>query len=347
MTLSFKLSLVALLLLFPLGAVSAPMALVGDEEGHAMLVRHRGNCYAVMPDHVAAGDSMALISALPQTTGMAHVFHRVREMDVALAYVEGDLLALCDQSWGDLSRDLNPIFAASATGGLSRIQFNGQFIDRAEATIVDADDTHFEIVTSDQWANSEIMSGVSGAVFYVNGAPVGIALSAESTNRARFLRLDRVFATLDAVLNKSGASHPVNLQISGAEQGLGYRITSQVRLRNGSRTGLRDSLAAQWDGAQIELVFTLSNNLPVPLKRIKMQTDATDETVTFPQKIKLELDVGGPEQPFWRELFAADMSPSGVLEINTGQTVARRVRISIRSVWHPDRPMRIDQVVFQ
>lgn len=347
MALRFRLSLVVLLSLIPLAAVSAPMALVGDEEGHAILVSHRGNCYAVMPDHVAARERMALVTALPQTTGLAHVFHRVPEMDIALAYVEGDLLSQCEQSWPDLARDLNPVFATSAAGGLSRIQFNGQFIDRAEATIVDIDETHFEIVTSDQWANSEIMSGVSGALFYVNGVPVGIALSAENTSRARFLRLDRVFAVLDKILNKSGASHPASLQISGAELGLGYHITSQVRMRNGARIGLKESLAAKWDGEQIELVFTLSNNLPVPLTRITMQTAATDQTVTFPQKIKLELDVGGPDRPFWRELFAADMSPSGLLEINTGQTVARRVRISIRSVWHPDRPMRIDRVVFQ
>ncbi|MGH1466909.1 MAG: hypothetical protein ACRBBQ_16275 [Cognatishimia sp.] len=341
------LSLVAFYFIWVWPAFAASLALVGNDEGHAVLVQHRGNCYAIMPNHVAARDQLALTSALPQKTGTALVFHRKREMDLALAYVEGDIVSTCDRSWNELAADVSELIAGSTSGGLKRIQFAGKFMDRAEATIVDADDNHFEIVTSEQWASSEIMGGVSGTLFFVNDQPVGIALSSENTNRARFLRLDRVFEALSGVLSAGRSTHPARMQITGSTEGLGYRITSQMRLKNGAKKGLANALTADWDGAEIEIEFTLSNDLPVRLDQILLESDIADSAQTFPQKIVLELDRGRPGNPFWGELFTPDMPPSGKLDINTGETFARRVRLTIQSVWHSDRPMRIDRVVFR
>lgn len=341
------LSLVSLIL-FWIGPVhAAPMALVGDEEGHAVLVKHRGNCYAIMPNHVAARERMALVTALPQKTGLAIIFHRQPKLDLALAYVEGDLIDQCNLSWSGLARDLSRVIADSTSGGLSRIQYGGQFIDRAKAVIVDADDNKFEIVTTEKWSSAEIMGGVSGALFFIDTIPVGIALSSENTNRARFLRMDRVFEALSGILNAGSSSHPASLQITGADKGLGYRITSQIRVSNGTKRGVADATKVNWDGAQIELEFTLSNDLPVRLDQIFLETFQNDNKSTLPQQIKVELDRGMPGHPFWVEIFAPDMSPSGKLKINTGKTFARRVRLSVLSVWHPDRPMRIDRVVFK
>lgn len=347
MSIRFYLSLATSIFLGAAGARAGQMALVGDEVGHAVLVQHRGKCYAVLPDHVAVRDRMPLISALPQVSGMAVVFHRLPEIDLALAYVEGDLAASCELQWPAMSRDISRMIATRPSGGLSRIQYGGQFIDRAEATIVDADDTHFVIATTEEWATGEIMGGVSGALFFLGETPVGIALTSENTRRARFLRMDRVYAALTDVLSTGHASAPARLQIAGAQDGLGYRITSQNRIKDGVRKGLDEAFDATWDGAQIEIEFTLSNDLPIRLGQILIETNAADQTVTFPQQVRLELDRGGAGQPFWREIFAPDMSPNGLLDVPTGQTVARRVRLTVHSVWHPDRPMRIDRVVFR
>ncbi|MEP2767111.1 MAG: hypothetical protein ABJP41_04440 [Paracoccaceae bacterium] len=326
---------------------AATMVLVGEEVGHAVLVQHRGNCYAVMPDHVAFKDRLSLVSALPQVTGVATVFHRRSDLDLAIGFVEGDLAQACDLTWVDLSKDVSKLVGDTASGGLSRIQFGGKFIDRAAATIIDADDNHFVIATTQEWSNSEIMGGVSGALFYVRNIPVGIALTSEDTSRARFLRMDRVHQALSSVLEASGGKHPVLAEIKGAQDGIGYRVTSQARVLNGVRRGLTEALDTTWDGADLEIEFTLSNSAPIPLRSILLESAAANGLATFPQDITLQLDRGSVGQTAWREIFAPDMPPSGKLEVSTGQTYARRVRLTIHSVWHPDRPMHLERVVFR
>lgn len=347
MTIRIWLSLGVLALFLPGAAHPATMALVGEEAGHAILVEHNGNCYAVMPDHVATSDRMPLVSALPQITGMASVFHRRSELDLAVAYVEGDLALSCRQPWNALAKDVSTAISDAATGGLSRIQFGGQFIDRAEGAIVDADDTHFIIVTSERWSSPEIMAGVSGALFSVGAQPVGIALTAKDTKQARFLRMDRIYEALSGVLNTNKASHPSRINIEGAGQGIAYNITSQVRVLNGTRRGIHQAFDNTWDGADLEIEFTLSNTEPIQLNQITLETTLQGDKITFPQRVALQLDRGGPGQPFWVDIFSPDMPPSGRLEVSTGQTFARRVRLTIQSVWHPDRQMRLDKVTFQ
>lgn len=327
-------------------AAGATLALVGEESGHAILVQHRGQCYAVLPDHVAATGRFPLVSALPQTTGVGTVFHRKPDIDLALAFVEGDLAQSCELEWSALAQDLSDVIRKEASGGLTRIQFGGQFIDRAEATIVDADDTHFVIVTSERWASSEVMAGVSGAAFYFNGTPLGLALTSLDTNRARFLRMDRVYQELSRVLVTNQAFHPTLQDIAGAQEGISYRVTSQVRVLNGVRRGVEDAFDASWDGAQLEIVFTLSQDLPIRLNKIMLETQPQD-AITYPQRLSLELDRGSSGQPRWYDIFAPDMPPNGMLEVPTGGTTARRVRLTIRSVWHPGRPVRLENVIFE
>lgn len=330
----------------PLLAVE--LALVGAEQGHAFLVRHRGNCYAVMPDHVAVRDHLPLVAALPQTSGMAQVFHRLPGEDLAIAYVEGELSARCTRSWNDLRRDLNPLLTSKDRGGLSRIQFDGQFIDRAEATIIDADERNFVIVTSDRWSSAEIMSGVSGAVFYLGSVPAGIAQTSADTSHAKFVRMDRVFDAFAEILGGSGEEHPGQQAIIADDAKLGYRVTGQVSHGAHGMLGLSDAFSYRWTGAPVEIEFTLSNDLPVALNQIIVETDPRpDNSVTFPQQVKISVDVGQPTKPYWRDLVASDMTPLGNLEVKTGQTHARRVKLRINSVWHPERPVQIDRVTFE
>jgi len=346
-----KICWLAILLLFGLATQSisaAELALVGNEQGHAFLVKYRGNCYAIMPNHVADQDRLTLVTALPQTAGIAEVFYRLPEQDLAISYVEGAAAARCTRSWDDLRRNLSQLLLSVNSGGLSRIQFDGQFIDRAEASIIDVDDLNFVIATTGRWASAEIMSGVSGAVFYVGDIPVGIAQTSPDTTRAQFVRMDRVYDAFSGILDASKNNHPSNTPITKKTNGLGYRITGQVTLGANGVAGLRDAFKSKWTGAPVEIEFTLSNDQPVPLNRIIVETDPRqDETITFPQRIHLQIDVGQPSSPYWRDMAAQDMTPLGVLEINTGQTYARRVKLRVDSVWHPNRVLLIDRVVFE
>lgn len=329
-------------------AQGADLALVGAEEGHAMLASFRGNCYAIMPDHVATADSMSLITALPQTFGMATIFERLPEQDLALALVHGDVAAQCGRTWESLPRDVSTTLSGAQTAGLSRIQFDGQYVDRAAADIIDVDDNRFVAVTSDRWANPEIMTGISGAVIFVGGVPVGMALSSPDTSRARFLRMDRIVALLDPLLRGDRPGGTPTLPQAVVGEGMSYRISGQVRLDSNGGQGLSDGLHVDWTGAPVAVEFTLSDLEPVALSRILIETTPrADGSVTFPQHVLISVDRGRPDRPFWMLLAASDMNPLGQLEILTGGTTARRVRVQVESVWHPDRPMQIDRVRFE
>jgi hypothetical protein len=323
-------------------ALAVDLALVGGEEGHAMLASYRGNCYAIMPDHVASQDSLSLVTALPRRIGMAEVFERLPEQDLAIAYVYGDVAAQCTRTWESLPRDLSATLASSAAAGLSRIQFDGQYTDRAAADLIDMDAEHFVAVTSDRWADPEIMTGISGALIFVGNVPAGMALSSPDVTRARFLRIDRIVAALDPIL-RGGAGQVASKRAVDGE--VGYRITG--RIGAAGSVGLDSALHVEWTGEPVAIEFTLSEDDPVPLSRIVIETDASDTTVTFPQRVSIQVDRGRPANPYWTPLFAPDMSPLGRLELATGGSTARRVRLQVESVWHAGRPMQIDRVSFE
>ncbi len=325
---------------------AATLVDVNNEGGHAFLVSYRGNCYAVMPKHVAKTDRLALVSALPQTTGVATVFWRHVDEDLAIAYVEGDLSEACELRWSALSAQVGPQINAPGSGGLSRINWAGVMLDRAEGVITDADDETFVVTTTDNWAEAEVEGGVSGALFYKGTAPIGMALSTLSNRQARFLRMDRVFALIDPVLAGKSGAHPSTGRITAGSNGLGFRVTGQAIVDGGVLKGLSGTSQWPWTGAPVELELTLSNEAPVPINRIALQSTPSAD-VAMPQRITVALDVGMPGSPFWRAINADDMSPSGVLDIPTGGSRARRVKLRIESVWGQGAMVGLDSIVLE
>jgi len=327
----------------PVGAAS--IAAVNEEKGHAFLVDYRGNCYAIMPNHTATSDRVSLVTALPQVAGIATVFARWADEDVALAYVEGEISNRCTIEWSSLSRNVGEVLLQEGAGSLNRINFGGQFLDRTEAHVFDADGTHFAIARTENWSGGPIESSVSGALFFKNALPIGMALEAPDTRTGRFIRTDRIYALAAPVLSGNAAAHPARASVAPSDSGLGYRVTGQVVERDGLRQGIVGANQWDWTGAPMEIELTLSNVEPVALTEIALITDmAGSDAVTPPQRIKIELDVGRPGQPYFRTLFAPDVPPNGVLTIGTGNTRARRIKLRIESVWFPDRPLRIDRI---
>lgn len=336
------------LLLIAVQAGAATVAAVDDETGHAVLVQHRGNCYAVMPEHVAKQDRVSLVSSLPRVAGIGTVFLRNKEEDLALAYVEGSLARVCEVIWNSLRNPVGSLLADPQPGALNRINFGGQFMDRVAATVFDADDTHFYATTSDSLADGNVESGVSGALFVKGNVPVGMALNAVTNSTGRFIRTDRIYALLDEVLEGKVAAHPANQPIKSGSDGLGFRVTGKAVAQGGGLEGLTGATQWPWTGAPIEIELTLSNEAPIPLNRIVLRSTPGDGSpVTPPQRVRIEIDVGMPDQPFWRTLGVNDMSPLGVLEIPTGGTYARRIKLRIESVWHADRPVKLDSITLE
>ena len=326
-------------------AGAATVAAVDDETGHAVLVQHRGNCYAVLPEHVARQDRIALVSSLPRVAGIGTVFVRNTDEDLALAYVEGSLAQVCELPWSRFGTPVGKLLADPQPGALNRINFGGQFMDRVAATVFDADDTHFYATTTNALADGNVESGVSGALFVKDNVPVGMALNAVTNSTGRFIRTDRIHALLDQLLAGKVAAHPANQSIQSGADGLGFRVTGQAVVQADGLEGLSGATQWPWTGAPIEIDLTLSNKAPIPLNRIVLRSSpGGGDPVTPPQRVRIEVDVGMPGQPFWRTIGGNDMSPVGVLDVATGGTHARRIKLRIESVWYPDRPVRLDSI---
>ncbi|MBV7378516.1 hypothetical protein [Maritimibacter dapengensis] len=324
------------------------MVAVDRERGHAVLVSHSGNCFALIPSHVAVKDEVSLVSALPQKNGLGQVFWRDADEDLALAYVEGDLSVECGLTWRSLSLPLGAVLAEPTPGSLVRINFGGVFLDRVAATVFDADNTHFHIALEGGLAEGQIESGVSGTLYEKGNVPLGIALSAETNTTARFLRLDHIHSLLDGILNGRGPAHPGSNLISPSEDSLGYRLTGRVVETDDGLRGLEGETRWHWSGEPIVLEFTLSNGDPVPLDIIELKSVGLDDAdSTAPQNISVTVDVGTPDAPFWRDISAPDMPPTGELTINTGGTFARRVKLKINTVWDSGRPVSLSEIILR
>lgn len=324
---------------------AADVALVDDGLGQALLFGHNGLCYAALPNHVVPGrDRIALAVPTPQQSGAAEIFWRDPDTDLALAYVEGELASRCTLSLNTLPTDISDLLQRNETGLVKSVHSDGRFFDRMGVSLVDVRQDEFYTVMNDLAIEGDLFQGFSGSVVTVGEVVAGIALDNDPvTRQARFLRMDRV---VELARQNLANNHPTRRTIPQQEGGAGFRVTAfeggaqagAVSLEPGSLTS---PWIAEWPGRPISFEITLSQDQLISVNRVVLSTQSSDAT-TPPRRILVEVDRGLPGAAYWTPLSAPDMSPTGAFELNTGGTVARRVRISLMDVWYPDRPLRLD-----
>lgn len=331
---------------------AADVALVDADLGQALLISNRGLCYAVLPNHISAErDRIALAVPLPAQQGSAQIFWRDESNDLALAFVEGELAARCQVTLQSLSGDLSPTLIGAESGLIKSVHFDGQFFDRLTATVVDVDDDFARIRLTEGGVDGQVMQGLSGAMLSVNERIAGIAIDADASGAARFLRMDRIAAIIAEPLN--GAQHPQTQVISetGAHGGKGYRFTGFQGGQNAEIVSLEAggsgaAWSAPWTGQAVEFEITLSNDALVSVNRIAMRTVVGTEAGP-PRQLTISVDRGLPGSAYWTPLVAPDMSPTGYFDLATGGTVARRIRVRIVDVWDTSKNVRIDGLLVQ
>ncbi|MCH2077871.1 MAG: hypothetical protein MK180_13515 [Rhodobacteraceae bacterium] len=326
-------------------AKASDVALVDDGLGQALLFVNNGLCYAALPSHVVPlRDRIALSVPNPPQSGAAEIFWRDPSVDLALAYVEGDLANRCQIELRAMQSDISTILQTNETGRVKAVHFGGQFFDRMGVDLIEVWGDSFRTKMNDRAVDGDLEQGFSGSLVTVGGVLAGIAINNDpDTLEATFLRMDKVAALARANLQ---GNHPSNRAIAPVENGSGFRVTA---FEGGGQSGatalepgsLSSPWIAEWPGRPISFEVTLSTNSLVPLNRVVLVTKPDAQT-TPPRGIVIELDRGMPGAPYWTTLAAPDMSPTGAFDLRTGGTVARRVRISLMDVWHPDRPLRLD-----
>jgi len=324
-------------------ANAADVALVDGDLGQAVLFTNRGLCYAVLPNHVSKDKSRVTLAVpAPAQQGAGEIFWRSPDMDLALAFVEGDVATRCAVPFTELTRDLSARLQSTETGMIKAVHFDGQFFDRMGAALIDVDDTFVTVRLTEGGVDAEVMQGLSGAMLSVGGRTAGIAIDAADTGEARFLRMDRISRIIGSQLR--ARPHPSQQAIDGFRVTGGSAGASSVTTLEPS--SLAEPWITEWTGSPIVFEITLSNDSLVQIDRIQI-TSLMTQDATPARNIVLEVDRGLPGNAFWRPIAAPDMSPTGLFETFTGGTVARRLRIGIEDVWFPDRPLRIDSLLVE
>ncbi len=329
------------------------LALVDEDYGHAVLFAHRGNCFALLPSHVARGDRFTLEQPVRGADGSATTFLRDAERDLAIATVAGDITSGCTDLWTDFPSDLDGLLEDPSRAQIVRLGPEG-YQDRTDAVVIEHDPDRILVQTTDEMAPGDVQQGTSGAALEIDGIFVGIAQEAQGTRRAWFFRTDRIRRLSAPYL--ISAPRPSIPQDRREDGGLGFVVTAWSGTGSGAddATRLEPGLigapyVAEWTGKPLTIEVTLDPERPVPVLRLRLGSGPRmPDGQTPPRGIALEADVGPPGAPYWRSLGVRDMSPTvGRLDFTTGGTVARRIRITIQSVWAPEAAVRIDGLVIE
>ncbi len=346
-----KLMIFSTTLMVAAPALATQLALVDRDVGHAMLFQHRGNCFAVLPSHVAVNDRFSLELPLQRVVGSGTAFLRDTANDIAIAYVEGGVTAYCHDQWDSFDRDLRSLLETRTRGEIVRLSPEG-IQDRADAQIFAVTPEMVIVRTTDNLADGQIYQGNSGSVLEVDGRVVGIAQAAISGREARFFRMDEILRRVGPQLGGGlAARHPDDLPPpDGTDGAQGFRVTGWTGAAGGTGAAslepglLSQAFVSPWSDEPVQIEITLDPASPVPLAAINLRSDpgaAPDQSP--PKTVLFEVDAGAPGRPFWRSLGQRDMPPNGVFAYQTGGIFARRVRVTIQSMWFADRQaLRID-----
>jgi len=343
-------------LFFMSQAAAAQIALVDDDVGHALLFKHQGNCYAVLPEHVARQNRFTIAGALSIGSGSGQVFVRDVEGDIALAVVEGQILNACVEDFAALSGDITDILLQQPRTIIERLGISGRIHDRTDAIIIENTQHHITVRTTNDFALGDVQQGSSGSILKTNGRVLGLALRAPQTDQAVFLRMDVISDWISAVFSGNFVPAPAPLDGPREDGSKGFRISgwqASSQISNSSissleRGLLNDPYIVPWQREPISLEITLASDGPIPFKQLTMTSDTQISAQhTAPKSIHVEVDIGKPGSEFWRSLGARDMTATGKLTFSTGGIFARRVRLTIQSVWQADKDLRIDGLVIE
>lgn len=319
----------------------AQLALVDQDVGHALLFKHRGNCFAVLPSHVAERDRFSLQLPLQGLIGAGAVFLRDEGLDLALAFVDGDINSACTDDWAGLQSNLNRVLETRRDGEILRLSPEG-IRDRTAAKIHTVTPDFVVVRTSDGLAEGAIYKGSSGSALVIGDIVVGIAQRAPSGREAVFFRMDEIARRIGSDLSLKGF-----LQADGRKsRGVTGWSGKTVGAAEPARGLLSQAYVAEWTGEPLQLEITLDPAKAVPLNRLVLgASPAAHADQSPPKTVLMQVDVGAPGAAFWRDVGMLDMTPAGELKWETGGVFARRVRVTLASIWFVDRPrVRLDRL---
>jgi hypothetical protein len=322
-------------------------------EGQGLMFRHAGNCYVATARHVTAGlPQLTIKTEDPISVGNAFAFTPFWSgLDLAVATARYGIEDRCTVEFETLKR--TNAFSQNAEGDLVRIQPSGQ-VERVRMRVVNTRYLDFDAVVVNP--SNEIYQGTSGAFFYVEGVPVGMAVEAADSQTARFVRIEEIAMNLDRWLTGRGAAFSAGAASPEIEQEAGF----SVRLAEATMPPISPEYAADnvlsndtpfifEQTSNMRLVFEVLGEDNGILRRIRIKTGdehgQSEVAHAVPRQIIIEIDpTRNSSNPIRK--WSGQMGPDGILDTGPiAPSYVRTITVRILDAW-TDGPIQLNTIEF-
>ena len=334
-------------------SLAGPVAVSsGAGEGQGYLFSYRGNCFLILPKHVhGRGRKVDVATTAPVLHGLGEILNLKTVYDLSLAYVPPGLESHCSDRWADLPDDVSSLLDENRTALMTRISGSGV----EERVMMTVTGVRFDEIDAVPVDSNTIFKGTSGGFMFIDDVPVAMAIDAEGTDKAVFLRMDEIRSELARLVESRGPDVRVETigrsDRSQQESGCG---TDSVPIRSvacdkPSRSpelacaGLRQGDPAEIapESLPVDVFMELDVADAVPVREIEIRTEL-DQDVTAPKSVTAYVDASSGSGRRWRRYGSADVSPRGELTLENGSgPYARRVKVHIASSWGTEEAVRI------
>lgn len=352
----FAAAMLATLILSANAAVGQSIRIQNGEGnwGFGWMFQHSGNCYAVLPRHVAGElfPKVTVSTAAPVVSDQAVVLKPFWEgIDLALGVIDrGVLDERCLARLSDLNVTTSGRSAVTAL--VTRITSSGQE-ERLPIEVRDRTYLTFEgAVTRD---GDEIGEGTSGAFAFVSGRPIGMAYETTDTDFASFMRAEEISLNVKRFLADQGTAFAPSAQPnpdtdlrpnSGA-----FKLqeasanTPPILPQYGPENLQGDGIYVVVPNGPVELTYMLDGDIAQGVQRVILTAPQSDK-FAVPKTVAIYLDAGeaGTRFRFWTQ---GEMRPDGVFD--TGPMAARNakwIRIVISGAW-AEGPIALDELTVE
>ena len=323
------------------------------EHGYGFMFEHFGNCYVVLPRHVAGQDfypRINLSTASPVVNGTGAVFRPFWDgMDLVVAVASEALKPRCTASLDDLA--LSRRAQTAGSGQLLRLLPDGSE-ERVQIEIEDRGYLTFNgrvAVTDD----AQIAQGTSGAFVFAFGEPIGMAITSNDNRRATFMRSEEIHLNLSRYLAQSGGALAIQQPNVSDSESAESIDTLPLALVSSSVPSVSPSLAPEnmlGDGLfvfeptpHMVFDFRFESDEAQPMSRLRI-VSPSDDGYALPKNILVQVSAEAQGGGF-RTLMRGQASLDGALDTgDIAPRFVRRIRIVIIDAWS-DGAVAIDRVV--
>lgn len=323
------------------------------EHGYGFMFAHQGNCYVVLPRHVAGPEffpRINLSTAAPVISGTGTVIRPFWDgIDLAIAVASEALRPRCIAKLDDLvpSREAK----SAPTVHLLRLLPDGSE-ERLRLVVEDRDYLSFGGQVADT-EMAEIAQGTSGAFAFSGAEPVGMAITSDHPRRASFMRVEEIHLNVGRYLSQSGGSRFTQSASSEtassvlADGALSLALISasmpSVSPTQAPENMLGDGLFVFAPTQRMILDFRFDPDTSTALSRLRL-TSPNDGRYAVPKNVLIQVSIDSQGGSF-RTYQRRQVGPDGILDTgDLAPRFVRRLRIIVLDTWG-DGPVAIDRVI--